>query len=158
APLGRSSAAECPDANDLLTGFGVPGDAIVIAGASRTTRENALETARLLPAGARNLLVTSARHMPRSLRVFEPAGLAVPPARTDHVFRPDRPFAITALLPSPGALATSTSVWHEWLGGLWYAVSSASPPVRGSCRAIACQAGYAAVARGSVVMDCRLHR
>jgi uncharacterized SAM-binding protein YcdF (DUF218 family) len=124
APLSRSSAAECPAAARLLQDFGVPEHAIVVEGASRTTRENAVETAQLLPPGARVLLVTSARHMPRSVAVFEAAGLTVLPAPTDHAYRSGRPFAITAVLPSPGALATSTSVWHEWLGRAWYSFSN----------------------------------
>ena len=124
APLSRSSAAECPAAARLLQDFGVSDSAIVVEAASRTTRENAVETARLLPPGARVLLVTSARHMPRSVAEFETAGLTVLPAPTDHAYRRGRPFAITAILPSPGALATSTSVWHEWLGRAWYSFSN----------------------------------
>jgi uncharacterized SAM-binding protein YcdF (DUF218 family) len=122
APLSRSIAPECPGAVQLLRDFGVPDHAVVVEGASRTTRENATGTARMLPPGARILLVTSARHMPRSVAAFEHAGLTVVPAPTDHVFRPGRPFSITALLPSPGALAMSTSVWHEWLGRAWYSL------------------------------------
>lgn len=123
APLSRASAPECPDAVRLLRDLGIPDSAIVVESASRTTRENAAETRQLLATDARVLLVTSAMHMPRSLASFRQAGIDAVPAPTDHVFRPDRPFEITTLLPSPSALATSTAVWHEWLGRLWYAVS-----------------------------------
>lgn len=123
APLSRTEAPECPDIVRLLVDFGVPENAIDVEDASRTTRENAIRTARLLPADSRILLVTSARHLPRALPVFDKAGLTALPAATDHAWRPDRPFALSAVLPSASALALSTSIWHEWLGRIWYAAS-----------------------------------
>lgn len=122
APLSRASAPECPDAVRLLRDFGVPDAVIVVESSSRTTRENAEATGLLLDPGAHVLLVTSALHMPRSLAAFRKAGIDAIPAPTDHIFRPDRPFEITTLLPSPGSLSTSTAIWHEWLGRLWYSI------------------------------------
>ncbi len=122
APLSRASAPECPAVADLLRDLGVPGEAITVEAESRTTAENARATAALLQPGERVLLVTSARHMPRALSAFRRAGIDAIPAPTDHAWRPQRPFSITALLPSPAALALSTTVWHEWLGGLWYSL------------------------------------
>jgi uncharacterized SAM-binding protein YcdF (DUF218 family) len=124
APLSRAAGAECPDMARLLRDFGVPAEAITIEASSRTTHENAEETARLLHSGARILLVTSARHMPRSYDVFASFGMRVIPAPTDHAWRPDRPFSLGALLPSPSALALSTSTWHEWIGRLWYVIAT----------------------------------
>jgi uncharacterized SAM-binding protein YcdF (DUF218 family) len=63
--------------------------------------------------------------MPRALQAFAQLGLDPVPAPTDHAGRPDRPFALSALWPSAGALALSTSVWHEWLGRLWYRLGGA---------------------------------
>ena len=59
---------------------GVPADAITAETASKTTRENALEVARLL-AGDRGskVLLTSEYHMFRAWRVFTRAGLKVSP-------------------------------------------------------------------------------
>ncbi|MBX3725580.1 MAG: YdcF family protein [Xanthomonadales bacterium] len=130
APLSGASDPECPGVVRLLVDFGVPEAAIAVEPASRTTRENATETAaavdRLLGEGRipgrRLLLVTSARHLPRALVAFDRAGLDAIPAATDHAGRPGRPFALADLLPNPGALALSTSVWHEWLGRVWYAL------------------------------------
>lgn len=124
SPLSRAASAECPRVATLLAEFGVPAGAIDIESDSRTTRENARRTAALLPAGARILLVTSARHMPRAVASFRQTALRVVPAATDHAWRPGRPFAITAILPSPAALTLSTTVWHEWLGRAWYALAS----------------------------------
>ncbi len=122
APLSRAGAAECPDIARLLGDFGVPADAVRIEAESRTTAENAQETARLLAPGTRVLLVTSATHMARAVESFRRAGLDPIPAATDHQSPGHRRFSAASLLPNVGALALSTQVWHEWLGLLLYAV------------------------------------
>jgi uncharacterized SAM-binding protein YcdF (DUF218 family) len=67
-----------PVMRDLLVARGVPADAITVEDKSRSTRENALNTARLLQGDSgRKVLVTSDVHMYRSRRVFEKAGLHV---------------------------------------------------------------------------------
>lgn len=87
---------------------------------SRTTRENARESARiLLPLGMRRVvLVTSASHMPRAVREFEAAGFAVIPAPTGL----DSPRAcVSALhcwLPTGLALAQSHAALYEMLGAV----------------------------------------
>lgn len=120
APQSRAAGPECPDVARLLAELGVPAPAIVLENASRTTRENAEHTARLLDPGARVLLVTSALHMRRALDAFRAAGIAAEPAATDHVHHPGRRRSLAALLPSADALMLSTAVWHEALGRLWY--------------------------------------
>jgi len=66
----------------------------------------------------RVVLVTTALHMPRSVRAFEQAGIAVIPAATDYVGQ--RPFAPYQLVPGPGALHQSHQALREWLSGLYY--------------------------------------
>lgn len=122
APLSRASAPECPDIARLLGDFGVPAEAIRIEAASRTTAENAQQTARLLAPGTRVLLVTSATHMPRALESFRRAGLDPVAAATDHQSSGSHELSAASLLPNVGALGLSTQVWHEWLGLALYAV------------------------------------
>lgn len=134
APLSGASGPECPGIVRLLADFGVPGSAVAVEADSRTTRENATRTVAMIDAllaegriaGRRALLVTSARHLPRALAAFRRAGLDPVPAPTDHAARPERHFAPADLLPQPGALALSTTIWHEWLGRLWYRLSGSS--------------------------------
>lgn len=83
---------------------------------SRNTTENAALSAALLRAAGvrRVVLVTSALHMPRSVRAFDGSGLAVLPAPA-----PEPPPAYDGLvdwLPSPGTLQRSTAALHELLG------------------------------------------
>ncbi len=122
APLSRAGSAECPDIARLLGDFGVPPEAVRVEAGSRTTAENAKETARLLPPGTRVLLVTSATHMARAMESFRRAGLDPIAAATDHQSSGHRRFSAASLLPNIGALGLSTQVWHEWLGLMLYAV------------------------------------
>lgn len=89
---------------------------------SRTTLENARFSARLLhQAGIRRvLLVTQAWHMPRSVRVFERAGLEVIAAPTDYSEAGPLERGLYALLPAAGALEDTRRALHEWVGMLWY--------------------------------------
>lgn len=67
----------------FLEGLGVPASQIKVEGKSRTTFENAEFTYRLI--GPQSIcLVTSAYHMPRSVRIFKSFGFKVTPVPTDY--------------------------------------------------------------------------
>lgn len=68
--IGRHPPAESVVAAELATELGVPAEAIVRDERSRTTEENARETARILGRDARILLVTDRFHVLRAERVF----------------------------------------------------------------------------------------
>lgn len=124
APMSRAGAPECPEVARLLHDLGVPASAVRVEPDSRTTAENARYTRALINEGDRVILVTSARHMPRALAAFQREGINAVPAATDHQWRAPRPFRISDLLPSPAALTLSTTVWHEWLGRVWYSLAA----------------------------------
>jgi uncharacterized SAM-binding protein YcdF (DUF218 family) len=73
-----SGSSVAPAMKDYLVSHGVPGGIIRTEDASHSTRENAVNTARLL-AGVpgRKLLVTSDYHMYRAARTFRKAGLDI---------------------------------------------------------------------------------
>ncbi len=75
------SASESEVARRYLLGLGVPDRDIVLETESRTTGENAKNTAELLQGGgfSRPILVTSAFHMKLSVLNFEKNGVAVTP-------------------------------------------------------------------------------
>ena len=91
-----------------------------IDNAASTTRDNALMAAQdLKSAGVqRVVLVTSAMHMPRSLRAFEAAGFEVLAAPTG--FRGQRPLAAYQLMPSASALRLSHAALREWFARAVY--------------------------------------
>jgi len=106
----------------LLQRWGVPADRIVVEPRSRNTRENALETARVV--AERNLpsllLVTSALHMPRALGCFRAVGLAPDTLPVDRRASDGRG---DGWVPRADALAESTDVLRELTGRLAYRVA-----------------------------------
>lgn len=110
--------AEAHGMKVFMTDMGVPDQALLIEGASRTTVENALRTRDLLGVDAKHIaLVTSAFHMGRSVLWFEKAGFTVYPVRSDiRVLPNQRKF--WEWLPKPQALDESTMAIKEYLGRL----------------------------------------
>ncbi len=128
-PEGIPSSAESMAA--LLEMLGVPPEALVLESQSRNTYENALFTRQLLAETGeeRILLVTSATHMPRSVRLFMAQGFTVIPAAADFqvtdadwqlLFTPDLGVQMLNWLPEAGALHMTTSALKEYVGLLVY--------------------------------------
>ena len=118
----RSDAAEM---TELLVEWGVPREAILLEERSRTTAENAAETARLLrPRRARRvLLVTSSLHMRRALEAFRAEGLEVVPSACDALVAGPPVAGVFAFLPAPAALARTHRALKELLGLAFYRVT-----------------------------------
>ena len=113
----RSPAHPWPEAEGIrafLLDLGVAPTRIVSESQSRTTQENAVETARILHARGmhRILLVTSAVHLPRAVIAFRRVGFDVLPVPADR----SDPSPDFAWLPSSEALAASDKALHEWCG------------------------------------------
>ena len=92
---------------------------------SRDTRENALNTARLLAGSEfrRVLLVTHAAHMARARSEFEAAGLEVVAAPTAWLSAPSEGFELRDFVPTPRAAFAGWYAAHEWLGRLAAAIA-----------------------------------
>jgi len=106
----------------FLRDLGVPDAAMLLEERSVNTRENAQYTARMLSERGipSVVLVTSALHMPRAVRLFEAQGVQVIPAATDHEFR-IYPFW-RRVLPDEQALDGSGRAFKEalaWLLSFW---------------------------------------
>ncbi len=110
----------------LALQLGVPEEAIIVEGRSRSTYENAREVKQMLVNGS-ILMVTSAHHVPRALGLFRKQGLNVTPYPCGYLVR-DRfadgwggdPFA---LIPQVEALLRSTLAINEFVGILVYRLS-----------------------------------
>lgn len=127
-PLGTTPAQ---DMAELLEMLGVPPQAIWQQPKSRNTYEDALFSAKILrEKGIRHiLLVTSAWHMPRAIRLFQAQGLEVTPAPTDFnvtdadwesLTSSDVRLQILGLLPSTENLGLTSRMLREHLGMLVY--------------------------------------
>lgn len=130
-----TTIASIPPAADsmktLLLLFGVPEEAIWQETQSRNTYENGLYSKEFLAQKGINriLLVTSAMHMPRSVRIFAAQGFEVIPAPTDYQvteiewayqFRGGLATLLVNALPQPGALSLTSSALKEYIGIVVY--------------------------------------
>jgi uncharacterized SAM-binding protein YcdF (DUF218 family) len=107
-----------------LESDGVPSQMIWTEGASRTTYESALFTARLLRAKSirRIVLVTEAYHMPRSVLCFRKQGLDVIQAGCAARYLQFKG-RWTQFFPSARMIGYNEESLHEWIGLAWYRLS-----------------------------------
>ncbi|KAA9002412.1 YdcF family protein [Paenibacillus spiritus] len=114
------SGNEANIARRQLLGLGVEESAIRIENRSRSTRENAENTAALLREGGFKapILVTSAFHLPRAVAEFRQAGMTVQPYPTDYTTNTGGPLRLYAgkLTPSGSAMAMTSLALKEYLG------------------------------------------
>lgn len=65
------------------------------------------------------VLVTSAAHMKRAMRIFRDLGMQPVPAPTDFIIKNRPAGAIESAVPNCGNLGISQRVIYEWLGEIW---------------------------------------
>lgn len=120
-----SLTSEAAAMRSFLLDLGVPNQAIILEQISRSTKENAHNSAILLHQRGidKVLLATSALHMDRARRHFELEGLTIVPVAIDHQGSPSKTTWMY-LLPDAGALAVSASVLKEWVGWLIFSTSN----------------------------------
>ncbi|MEO8165680.1 MAG: YdcF family protein [Betaproteobacteria bacterium] len=94
---------------------------LILEDRSRTTYENAVESAKILKARGINRvsLITDATHLWRAERCFQAQGIDVQPIGSSYAAS-HLEWSIFTLVPSPGAGSAVSSVAHEWMGMLWY--------------------------------------
>ncbi|MBF2078029.1 MAG: YdcF family protein [Synechococcales cyanobacterium T60_A2020_003] len=123
---------ESSDMAELMETMGVPATAIVEEPDSLNTYENAVNVKKILDQRSIKhiLLVTSAMHMPRSLKIFQKQGIEAIPAPTDFLI-PDpvddaREISFEARLldslPSSKYLEQTTQAIKEHIGYVIYAL------------------------------------
>ncbi|WP_373525042.1 YdcF family protein [Nostoc sp.] len=125
-----SGSSESADMATILTSIGIPSEAIVQEPESLNTYQNAVNVRKILSSrGIRQvLLVTSAMHMPRSLKIFQRQGINAIPAPTDFLVSQGElqelggtpKAAILNLLPDTDNLHQFTSALKEYIGSLVY--------------------------------------
>jgi uncharacterized SAM-binding protein YcdF (DUF218 family) len=116
-----------PVANAVVVGrtaqqLGVDGGRLVIEDRPRDTVEEARLLKPLLK-DAPFILVTSAAHMGRAVKIFQNEGLHPLAAPTDFILKDRQRFSSGSLLPSSFNLELSEQVVYEWLGSLWSAAA-----------------------------------
>jgi len=121
--LTQGVEAEAVTSARLLADLGVPPDRLVLETASRNTIENAdLTRVMLGEVNGAIMLVTSAFHMPRSVALFEKAGLEVIAWPTDYRSTGAEGFGLDLANPVYNFSNTSVAI-REWVGLLVYAAT-----------------------------------
>jgi uncharacterized SAM-binding protein YcdF (DUF218 family) len=126
---GEVATTPAEDMRDILVFTGVPADVIVLQGASANTAQDAQYSAELIrqQGWEKVILVTSAMHMPRSVWLFQQAGIQVIPAPTDYtitdqgwqdLFSTGWENILINLLPTSANLKSTTSAEKEYIGML----------------------------------------
>jgi len=99
----------------LLAESGIDAGTIMRQDHVKDTQEEA-ESIRKIVGEKPFVLITSAYHMPRAMRLFEQAGLHPIPAPTN--FYPPKPKDYLAIFQAK-QLEKTEKAWHEYLGLLW---------------------------------------
>lgn len=102
---------------DVLVTSGMPAERVHVDVDSGSTFESARHLALLL-GNKPFLLVTSAGHMPRAIRVFRKAGMAPLPMPTHYLTK--RNSLATQYFPSPAHLELSDLAVSEYAALVWY--------------------------------------
>jgi hypothetical protein len=106
---------------DMLVSYGVPASRILLESTSGSTRDEAVEVARMLPDlhADRVVVVTSPSHIPRSLGAFRAVGIpAIPAIAREWRWTDQRKYWIK---PDGRALVFTAGLAHEYLGLIGYA-------------------------------------
>ncbi|BAQ64293.1 YdcF family protein [Geminocystis sp. NIES-3709] len=129
---GENLPSEADDMTELLLLLGVPESAIIKEGNSFNTYDNAVNTRQILQKLKINrvLLVTSALHMPRSVKIFEKQNIEVIPAPTDYLvtkkdFQEDTKESkwqdtLLNFFPDSNSLNNTTLAIKEYIGMVVY--------------------------------------
>lgn len=117
APFGTKIPSAITTAR-FLQKVGVKKSDIIMQTKPKTTEEEAIEMKNRL--GKKPfILVTSAYHMPRAMKLFEKYGLKPIPAPTDFKIKSyDTPLST----PKGQKLLQTDQAWHEHLGLLWHSL------------------------------------
>lgn len=120
---------EAPFVMELLAGWGVDTARVQLEGASRTTWENAVNTAPMVRAGQHWLLVTSAAHMPRAMGVFRSVMPDIQLVAYPVGFNANRTEAGRFGLNLSDNLDRFDNAAHEWRGLIAYRLAGRIPTV-----------------------------
>ena len=106
-----------------LVDIGIPAHDVLMESISKNTYENAIysrEELKNYPYLKSILLITSASHMPRSIKCFEKAGLQVTPFPVDKNAGPRKFVFDHMVIPNVETMAGWNALLHEWFGYITY--------------------------------------
>jgi uncharacterized SAM-binding protein YcdF (DUF218 family) len=129
--MGSQVSTPASQMSEVLSLMGIPDDALISQDQSQNTYEDALYSCQMIQdAGYKKIiLVTSAMHMPRSVKLFAKQGCDVIPVAADftiteasweRLIHPNLETLLINLIPTSSDLNLSTKALKEYLGMLIY--------------------------------------
>jgi len=109
---------------ELAIALGVPKSQLIINGKPKDTKEEALFLASFAKPSQNIVLVTSATHMPRAMRLFEKEGIH--PIAAPTAYYKERIDTYWSA-PHPYYFFLTQTAWHEYLGILWEKLKGVFP-------------------------------
>lgn len=109
----------------LLRQWGIPDENIILETSSRNTRENAVNSAKILQEkfpGQPCVLITSAFHLRRAVGCFNKAGVKVDAFPANFYGQALLPTFRNCFRPDPEIIGYAHLLWREWIGYLTYSV------------------------------------
>ena len=105
---------------DFAISFGIPEENILLTSEVQNTDQEAKAVKDILPKRKENIiLVTSAFHMPRAIKVFNAAGLKPIPFAVDFRFLAEK-VTVMSFLPSAGSFQQTSFFVREMIGRTYY--------------------------------------
>ncbi|MFH0780833.1 MAG: ElyC/SanA/YdcF family protein [Pseudomonadota bacterium] len=116
--IGYDPVANAEVVRRVAESIGVPKERIVVENRPRDTLQ---EAEMLIPLLGQEefVLVTSAMHMPRAMKIFQERGMHPIAAPTDYVMKKEVVEPPGSLFPRAGNLDLSKRLLYEWLAELW---------------------------------------
>lgn len=128
--IGYDPVANAEVVGRVAESIGVPKERIIVENRPRDTLQ---EAEMLLPLLGREefVLVTSAMHMPRAMKIFHDRGMHPIAAPTDYVMKREVVEPPGSLFPSAGNLDLSKRLFYEWLAELWMNLKKSAKKISG---------------------------
>lgn len=101
---------------DVAISLGIPARDIITQAEAKDTQEEA-ELAKKTVNGHKFILVTSASHMPRAMKIFETESLKPIAAPTNYMSKSDGNYLS---VPNAGNIKKTEAAMHEYIGILWH--------------------------------------
>lgn len=108
---------------EFLISIGIPEKDLIIESESKNTKENAVNSAKILNEKYTNgnfVLITSAFHMPRAKGCFKKVGISVTPYSVDQQAGPRKFLLDHLFIPSADSLRRWQMLIKEWIGFTTY--------------------------------------
>ena len=121
-PWDKAKKTEGEVLKEYAISNGMPSEKILVTKDVENTADEAVAVKELISPSKKIILVTSAFHMYRAMKLFEKQGFEVTPYKVDYKTSKDSNLTIMDFMPSAGNLEITETGMREIIGRLFYFV------------------------------------